>query len=240
MVECVRAAAISNECSKISGWFLPHSLDGLRNLVLKIIATRFEHFFSSPVVFEEEEQKDADSNQSTEVLALSHRQQMLNHGDIILSRDVEHSSSAYMHNMSSCKAFPSINAVSVTMLKSFLEKDFTVLLEESCWDSARLFELVSRVAMDELGLPANNIIVWLKIYRLLITMDVRALRSRRSAKTEEAKGDKSESRRAGKQKKTAEQVTPFINCELHSDHISCVVLVHSRRAAAAAAATTII
>lgn len=198
------------ECSKISGWFLPHSLDGLRNLVLKIIAVRFERFFSSPVVFEEDEQKDVDNNQNPEI-AMNYRQHVFNQGDIVLSRDVEHSSSAFMHNMSSCKAFPTISTVSVPMLRSFLEKDFASLLEDGCWDSSKLFELVSQVAMDELGLPSSNIIIWMKIYRLLITMDLGALRSRQISTAEEGiieerNVDSGGSRRTAKQKKTTGNV----------------------------------
>lgn len=196
----------------MSGWFLPHSLDGLRNLVLKIIAVRFEQFFSSPVVFEEDEQKDVnvDNNQNPEI-AMNYRQHVFNQGDIVLSRDVEHTSSAFMHNMSSCKAFPTISTVPVPMLRSFLEKDFASLLEDGCWDSSKLFELVSQFAMDELGLPSSNIIIWLKIYRLLITMDLGALRSRQIPTAEEGiieerNVDSGGSRRSAKQKKTTVNV----------------------------------
>jgi hypothetical protein len=118
--------------------------------------------------------------------------------------------------MSSCKAFPTISAVSVPTLRSFLEKDFASLLEDGCWDSSKLFELVSRVAMDELGLPSSNIIIWLKIYRLLITMDLGALRSRRISTAEEGINEERRvesgvSRRIAKQKKTTENVRRTIS-----------------------------
>ena len=228
MLECARAAAVSMECSKISGWFLPHSLDGLRNLVLKIIATRFERFFATPVVFEEDEQKlqkdvfddtttSSNNNNNSNnnhhpnpEIAMNHRQHLSNQGDIILSRDVEHTSVAFMHNMSSCKAFPTISVVPVPMLRSFLEMDFTSLLQDGCWDSSKLLELVSRVAMDELGLPSSSIIVWMKVYRLLITMDLGALRSRsRALPPEEGKIEEDMtggSKRTSKQKKIAGNV----------------------------------
>ena len=54
-MEFISRAAVSDECSKVSGWYQPHHVEGMRNLVLKLIAARFEAFFSSPLVFEEED-----------------------------------------------------------------------------------------------------------------------------------------------------------------------------------------
>lgn len=55
ILEFINRATLGDECSKVGGWYDHQSIDGMRNLVLKLIAARFEAFFSNPLTIEGEE-----------------------------------------------------------------------------------------------------------------------------------------------------------------------------------------
>jgi len=87
-------------------------------------------------------------------------------GEIVINRDVQHPSS-FLHNLNSSKAFPPIKMVSISTLGAFLAEDNAYKNASSVHE---LYRIATELAATVL-IAANNIVIWLKVYRLMLHMD---------------------------------------------------------------------
>lgn len=86
--------------------------------------------------------------------------------ELVINRDV-HPPTSFLHNLSSSKAFPSIQVVSLPTLAAYLA-------EESAYKTAssvqQIYDIASELAVKS-SIAPNNLIIWLKVYRLMQSVD---------------------------------------------------------------------
>jgi hypothetical protein len=113
--------------------------------------------------------------QSGEEMSLNFKQRVLCAGDIVINREVENQSTAFLHNLSSCKAFPSLAAFPLDRIRAFLEQDRGGLGREA--SSVRdVYDEATRLGA---GIPPNNLMIWLKVYRTVLRVGRESYRTTR-------------------------------------------------------------
>jgi hypothetical protein len=142
--------------------------------VLKIIANRFNTFFSTPLVFENRTEEnlnssslpvnrndkiDSDRNAANSFLKLYRV------GDIMINSEsgFGQRNNVFLSNLNSSKAFPNLKLTSLSILNDFLN----VKTLSNLTDTKHLDEKTNDLAND-MGIPVNNLIVWLKKYKSIL------------------------------------------------------------------------